>query len=319
MKKITKILMSLALAFGLGLVLNSSAYAADPALDSITISPVSAKLQLAPGTTTDGTFKVTNSGTSELVFKVYATPFYVNHNDYADLQFSGETNRTQISRWISFDQTEYTLASGAVAQIAYHVNVPASVPAGGQYAAIMAESVPTVAGEGIAASSRVGMLVFSSIAGTTIEKGEILGNNINGWYKVSPVETSISVKNDGNTDFTVDTTMKVYNVFGAEVYNSGVKNNQVLPETSRSIPLDWESGMRVGFYIVKQNVQFLGYDETYTRVVLLMPIWLLLIILILAIVVIALVVIKLQNSTSQKKPATKRAPAKKPAAKRSRK
>lgn len=320
MKKLTKILMGLAVVFGLGFAFNSVAYAADPALDSITISPVSAKLQLAPGTTTDGNFKVTNSGTSNLTFKVYATPFYVNNNDYENLQFSGELNRTQIARWITFDQEEYTLAPNATAQIAYHVNVPASVPAGGQYAAIMAESVIAQSDDGVNASSRVGMLVFRSIAGTTIEKGAFLGSNIDKWYKTSPVQTSVDIQNTGNTDFAVNTTLRVYNIFGVEIYNSGLKTNQVLPETSRSISLDWNSDMRIGFYTIKQSVQFLdNAEKTYKQFVLLMPVWILVIMVAVVIAIVALLIIKLQNSKTAKKPAARRAPAKKPAAKKGRK
>jgi hypothetical protein len=311
--------MSLAIVLGLGLVFGPSIYADDPApaLDSITISPVNAKLQLEPGTVTDGTFKVINTGSNELVFKVYATPFYVNDNDYDNLQFANENNRTQLSRWISFDQTDYTLAPSATAVIAYRISVPDSVPAGGQYAAIMAESIPANSGEGIAAASRVGMLVYSSIAGTTIEDGKILGNNIGGWYQTSPVKTTINVRNDGNTDFTVSSTLKVYNVFGAEVYNSGVRENQVLPETSRNIPLDWESDSRVGFYTIKQEVTTLGKSETFSRVVLLMPAWLLIILIVIIVAVIALIVIKLRGSSAKNKTSAPAKPApKKPVAKR---
>lgn len=309
MRKITKLLMGLAVVCGLGLVFTSGVYAVDPALDSITISPVSAKLQLSPGETVSGTFKVINSGAADLVFKVYATPFYVNDNDYDNLQFSGETSRTQIARWISFDQTEYTLAPSATAQIAYHVNVPASVPAGGQYAAIMAESVP-VNGDGVTTSSRVGMLVFSSIEGTTIEKGEFLSSTIQSWYQTSPVKTSVNVKNSGNTDFTISTTLKVRNLFGGEVYDSGVRENQILPETSREVSLDWDSDMRVGFYTIEQNVKFLNFNETYTRVVLLMPVWLLLVIIIIVVAIVALIIVKMQKNSVAKK-STKKSAAKK--------
>jgi hypothetical protein len=317
MKKIAKMLMGLSLALGLGVIFGATTYAADAGLDSITISPVSAKVSLTPGTTTDGTLKVINSGSSELVFKVYATPFYVANNNYDNLQFSGGNNRTQISRWITFDQENYTLAAGETAQVVYHINVPESVPAGGQYAAIMAESTPTQTGEGISASSRVGMLVYSSVAGTTFEEGDIAGNKIDGWYKASPIKTTVSVKNSGNTDFAVNGTLKAYNIFGGEVYASETKAFQVLPETTRDVVLEWDSKGRVGIYTIKQSVQFLGFDETYSRLVLLMPVWLLVVLIVVVIAIIALVVVKLQGGSLKK--VVKRAPAKKTVVKRGRK
>jgi hypothetical protein len=294
------------MASGLGLALSSTVCATDsesdgatPPVSTFSVSPISARLQLTPGVVTDGTFKVSNPGTAELAFKVYATPYYVSNDNYDNPKFSGETNRTQVSRWISFDQTEYTLAPGASVQVNYHVTVPASVPAGGQYAAIMVEDMPATVEGGISASSRIGIYVFSSIAGTTIEMGVILGNSINGWYYNSPIETSVSVKNDGNTDFAVATTLKIFNIFGGEIHDSGVKNYNILPETSRSISLNWESGTHFGLYTVQQNVKFLNYDETYTRVVLLMPVWLLLIVVVLVSVAIALIVIRIQKGISK--------------------
>ena len=251
----------------------------------ITLSPTKVRLPMEPGASKQDVFKVINTGDKDFTFKVYASPYQVSNEKY-DPTFSVETSRTQISRWISVPDEEFSLKPGDEVEVPYSIAVPKDVPAGGQYAVIFAETTNDGSdGGSIIAKKRVGLLVYGNISGDTREQGNIESNDLSSWQYSSPLTTQWRVKNTGNTDFAIKTKMTVKSVWGKELYSSPETENTVLPDTVRAIDLQWQQA-RIGLYKVSTTASFLDNSQTEESWVLVMsPILLVLIVVVISLIV----------------------------------
>jgi hypothetical protein len=281
-KVITNIIKSRLLGIGVltGLLVGVSgalAFASAPvraADTSMTISPPKQELKLNPGDDYTGSFTVLNGGQEDYQFKVYATPFQLDSAYQND--FSSENQWTQISRWLTFDREVYTATAGEQVAVSYQIKVPRDVPAGGQYASIMAEILPETDIGGVQAIKRVAMLLISQVAGKTVEAGTFTAGAERSWYSHGPITFTGEVTNSGNTDFRVLADLTVTKFFGRKnVYTSEPLDLFLFPANSRPIEFQWEQP-RVGLFWVAGKVEFLDKVENESRLVLVAPVWLLL-------------------------------------------
>ncbi|MDR0887289.1 MAG: hypothetical protein LBM97_01210 [Candidatus Nomurabacteria bacterium] len=260
---------------------------------SLSVKPAQQRLELSPNQSKSAEITVVNSGTVGYEIKVSSTPYTVA-NDYSVNVFDRGNDYTQISRWISFDgETEFYLEPSQSKIINFTINVPASVPAGGQYASIMAETVPPADASGVVAIRRIASLVYANINGNTIDKGEITKriwqNIITNDEGVEQTATSVTVKNDGNTDFAAQSRLQIIGLFGNSVDEVIDTPKTIFPDTERTVDLVWNKSP-VGIYRLILETSYLGETHTATKIVVLIPIWLWFIILIAAIAIIFVIV-----------------------------
>ena len=212
-----------------GVIATTPVYAEDnkPAV-WLQISPVSERVVLSPGQSLDYQFNVENIGGEAFQYKVYATPYGVTNKTY-ELNFSTETERTQVSRWITFKdasgnfvpEATFTIEPESKQTIAYRISVPSSIPDGGQYATIFAESIPANSAaqtSGIKTVSRVGLVVYGRSTGDTINEAEISDYKFNSFLTSGQVSSTATAKNNGNTDFEVRYNLIVKSLFGKTIF-----------------------------------------------------------------------------------------------------
>ena len=208
---------------------------------------------------------IKNSGSSDFSYHLYTTPYSVADENY-NIDFSTDTPRTQVSRWIKFyqddklvDKPTFKIKSGESQSIKYVVQIPEDVPDGGQYAAIFAETDANKEGDsggsGIRTASRVGMIVYGRTNGNTVEEGTVTDFNVPGFLVDGNVHATSKVKNSGNTDFEAEYTLTVKSILGAELYNKKVTYN-VLPDTDieRRVNLEWPDTPFMGIFKVNFKV-----------------------------------------------------------------
>lgn len=250
------------------------------------VSPTKQKISLAPGSSYVGTFKVQNVGAAEFNYSVYATPYSVVNENYSP-NYEGLTNYTQIAEWITFDTKTATgkLQPGTSVDVAYTVNVPKDAPAGGQYAALMAQTEDgNDANATVAVVHRVGMILYAAVPGDTRETGEIIKNTVNTFYFNPPLTVSSLVKNTGNVEQTATYNVKIYPLFSNEaVFSTEEKEDKekqldIIPDTSRFNSITWEGAPRIGIFSVEQTIEFAGQVSTNKKLVLICPLWLLFVI-----------------------------------------
>lgn len=236
------------------------------------ISPVSQRVILRPNEVSDHKFTMTNNGNKPFSFTVYAMPYGVSGEDYS-ADFATESQRTQVSRWISFkkpdgsfaERVEYSLEGGSKMEIGYKVSTPADLPAGGQYAIIMAEiaakDVLPDAG-GVRAVPRLSLKVFGRSEGDTKFDSEILEYNVPGILIDRELKVSALVKNSGNTDIDAIQDFKVSTLFG-KVLHEEKRGLPVFPEKPRRFELAFPQ--KPLFQIYKVDYSIKAHDKNYKR------------------------------------------------------
>ena len=237
----------------------------------MTLTPTKARLQIEPDQEYTGVFTVINSGETAFDFFVYAAPYKVSGEDY-EPNFTEETRRTQIARWISFEQEEFRAEPGDEVEVEYRIRTPESIPAGGQYAVIFAQTREDQDSEatGITAAKRVGILIYAEAYGETIEEGGLLSNRISLW-QTNSLRAEFRVENTGNTDFDAVSRLTVDRLTGRNIYDSGEINYIIMPETIRRAVNEWKDVPYIGLFWVTSEVSVLGEDYTNRRLVLVAP------------------------------------------------
>lgn len=300
MKKIhfKKLCLMLALFFGsvfcfsntvIAEEVNDSSNEAKPAT-SISISPVSKIMQLEPNSVYEDSFKITNNGGTPMKFEVYASPYSYTVSEESDeyqLGFSQENNYTQITRWITFKDTDgnyvenprFVAEPGESVEVKYRVSTPSSVPAGGQYAVLFAHTLSeSSTSGGIKTEASPGLVVYGRSYGETVVTGEISNLNLNqtleqdGTVK-SIINASAKVKNTGNVDFMAAGTLKVTGIFGNVYYETDSNRGRIsiIPEAELSVTDSWEDTPYFGIFNATWTVRAAGEEETISRMILILP------------------------------------------------
>ncbi len=271
-----------ALTFGGYSILNSTpVFAEDEGVTRIQISPTKQKISLTPGSNYSGTFKVMNIGVGDFDYSVEATPYTVSGENYEG-NYDSKNNYTQIAEWITFDKKTGHLGPGETANVTYYVKVPTDVPAGGQYAALMAQTDSGNADNAtVRVVHRVGMILYAAVPGETRASGEIVKNTVNSFYFDPPITVSSLVKNTGNIEQTATYTTNIWPLFQKETAFSNADNPltlDIIPETSRFNSITWDGAPSLGIFYVEQTIDFAGETSKVGKLVLICPLWLLFII-----------------------------------------
>lgn len=241
--------------------------------ESITMSPTSRKYTVDAGKTVEDKLTIVNDGTTDYDFLVYARPYSIQDNNYSNPNFTLTPTNADLYGWVRFPQTKFHVKAGETIEVKYSVNVPASAAPGGHYGVIFAETQPDdtqASGNSVVRKKRVGALMYTTVNGEYKNAGEAVGSSIPFWQVQPPLHTTVAAKNTGNTDFADETRLTVKDVFGNTKYDA-VKTYQVLPDTTRTISLDWDKASWFGFYKVETQQKFLDQSVKNEGYVLLMP------------------------------------------------
>ena len=254
------------------------------------VSPVRLELELEPGKTTTGTFKVQNTGLKPYNFKLGVSPYSVTDEKY-NADYTNKTDYTDIVDWITFSQDTGSVEPNEQVEITVTVKVPNDVPAGGQYALIYAEMVEdnNTNESSVTVQKRAGILVYSEVEGETREEGQILENKIPSILFNPPVIATSLVENTGNVHAKATYVLQVYPLFSDEEVYTNEENPTklyILPETQRFNSISWDSAPQLGIFRVKQTVTIFDETSVKEKIVFLCPIWFLFLVLLIIFFVI---------------------------------
>ncbi|MBR2997258.1 hypothetical protein IKF33_02410 [Candidatus Saccharibacteria bacterium] len=279
------------------------------------ISPVSKRVKIAASETQDGEFTVENIGAKDFDYKVYATPYYATSGETYDWNFTIENSYTQIARWITFadkdgnygKEATFNIKKGEKQTIKYRITTPDSIPSGGQYAALFAQSLEdnttkTEGTAGIKTISRVGMVLYAKADGDTRDVAEISNYSFDKFKLSGNLKATATIKNDGNTDFTTSVNYTVKTLFGKELYTlpEGQKSYILLPETERTINVEWADTPFMGIFQVNYKVSALDQVKDQTSIVLVLPIFVGIIALLLLTIIVIWAIILIRKRGERK-------------------
>lgn len=264
---------------------SANVQAVEPGDIVLQINPAEQTLDLFPDMQYTGTIEVKNIGRLPFDFNLSARPYQVKNESY-DPDFITENAYTKLFNWISFPETNFHLEPGEVINVAFNVDVPADVPGGGQYAAIIVETRDSADENAtVRVVSQLAALLYAHVAGEEHIGGVLIQHSLPSFLLGSPFTSIATVKNDGNVDFRVRHTLTIKNfftgnvVFGPETVTEkgetpGAANPVVLPATSRTNCLTWEGAPQLGVFDATQTISFLDQEFTYHQIVFICPIWL---------------------------------------------
>ena len=317
MKKQLKRIIAAVVALAFSVMMPATAFAEDQKPDVwLQISPVANRVTINPGDELTYKMEVDNIGAKKFKFRVYATPYTIANEAY-EVNFSTETNRTQISRWISFNQNEnakkdsekswkseatFELEAGDRKDVEYKISVPNDIPDGGQYATIFAETVPedTQASTGVRAISRVGMILYGSTNGNTIETVEISNLKTKSFLTNGLITSEVDIKNTGNTDFSAVVAMKIDKLIGGTVAEFDNPYPIIPDAPTRHAVIEWQDTPAFGIFKVKTTVSALDQKVEEEKIVVILPIWIIVIMLVLLTIIIAWLIILVRKRRAQK-------------------
>ena len=295
---------------------------------SISISPVTETFQIQSNKVYDGTMNVTNAGKIPFDFIVFSAPYSFSlsetTNDYSP-NYTAENNYTQIARWVTVkDQAgnfvsamksddestlpTFTAAPGETIAIEYHINTPDNIPAGGQYAALFAQTIPPkTETSGISAAASLGMKIFGrSEEGEAIQSADITDMKISKTFEtetdieqngqsvkqnvtIDRINGSGKVKNTGNLDFSARGVLKVTNIFGEIYYETPDNKAQVsiIPDSELPLSDAWEETPNFGLFRATWTITAGDSTESVEMVVFLVPPF----VIVLAIIVLTILII----------------------------
>lgn len=230
-----------------------------PEKDGIGISPTKLTLDADPGETIKGSFLVTNPGTNEAEYSLSISDFVVTNEEY-EKDFSPVEGAKSPVGWMTVAEGVQTLEPGAREEQEYTISVPEDAVPRGYYAVIFAETTAKDAETtGVTRIKRVGTLVYLTVNGGSVEKGEVISFGADSLQEDKPVKADVRVRNDGNVHFTARGTMWLKDMFGREVSRTSISGT-VLPATIRKFNAELELSQPFGLYRLGGDVKFL--DKT---------------------------------------------------------
>lgn len=237
----------------------STVYAVDSVTaqpKGLTLSPLRNELSVAPGTSLDGTLKVTNSTDKPMIVDMSAEEFSVIDAQY-DYAFTPDTN---VTKWVTFNPSGINLKPGESIKITYTIGIPLSAEPGGLYISLFASTSVGALDGNENSQQRVGSLLYititSDVLGAVTQAGHVLSLS-SPWLVGGANTWSATLQNEGTTHYRSDYNVKVNNLFGGEVAASQ-GSALILPCTVRlisdNLPLpQWPGVYKIVYSIGLQN------------------------------------------------------------------
>ena len=279
-------------------------------MDIFTVTPMSQDLELEAGKTYEASVLVSNpaNATKDFNYQVAVAPYSVIGEDYtADLL--NVSNRSEITKWITIEEPEGTLAPNESKRVNFKITVPENASAGGQYAAILISGKGEESkNEGVTVNSilEIASIVFANVEGETVHEGEILDNNIPEIVFSTPITVGATLKNDGNIHEAAEVFLTVKNSFtGETLYPTGDEANGIreviMPETTRYLTREISEIPALGVFQVTQEVSYLGTTSNVTKTVFVCPLWFLILVIVTVGAIIGAIFAKIKKKRARLK------------------
>ncbi len=156
-----------------------------------------------------------------------------------------------VSRWVTFEPAEFTLAPREEKSVKFTINVPRNADTGGHYMGIIAGTPPReVEGTGVEIVHRIASLILLTVPGEMTEDVSIKSFlTSKKYYEKGPVVFESRFKNEGTVHLVPDAEIIVTNILGQEVAAIPVEKRNVLPSAIRRIDSEWGADrLWGGFY-----------------------------------------------------------------------
>jgi len=217
-----------------------------PVFGSMSVAPLSLRLDILPGEDGAGVFLVRNTGSDPIIVNLSLHDWW--RTPEGDFQIlAAETLDRSCAPWMVYSATTVNLAPGEETQISVQLSVPEDV-SGDHWALLLVEEQPQPveeeqAEEGLTNTTRVVVTYAVKILQTDpvndIPDAEIQGIEL---VQHDPFELLIHFANTGNAHITTKGTIEIRDIFGETVRTFTVDPFPTLPGEERPLRIEDSSG-----------------------------------------------------------------------------
>ncbi len=256
----------------------------------MSVNPSEQNIELKPGKHYEKTLSVYNLGRKSFDFEVDVTPYQTGGENY-EPDFTTTNNYTKLSSWITFPETKFRVEPGTAQVVTFEIDVPDDITGGGQYAAIIVRMVNSGADEAaVQFVSQIASLIYGHVSGAeAIEEGKMISHSIPSFLLNNDFRATSTFENTGNIDYKVVETITIRDFFtNREIitpetvsesnYPIGTSSSTVLPGTKRTIEMVWKNAPQLGVFRVHQTISFLAEEQSFDKIVIICPLWLMVLI-----------------------------------------
>ncbi|MFV0484619.1 MAG: hypothetical protein ACK5MU_00065 [Candidatus Saccharimonadales bacterium] len=282
----------------LGANLNNYAIAEDQEDKKVglTVSPsIDMMGDLKPGETYERSITAENPSDETIAFKVLVSSFWIEGDDYKIKWGVSESQHGKIAEWTDIDQTKvYEVAAGESYTLDYNLTVPEDQAGGAQHLMVTISMGSNGEGGFIATEMNLNTLIYATVEGDVEAGAEIVSNAIQGFSFVPSASTNSVVKNTGNVDLNVKYMIYASSFFSGEQAFMTEEDKMLIVDSTRMYEQVWTDAPQLGIFNLTQEITIMGEVHTFTGVVVICPLWLI-VALAIAIVMMTVYVIYRYN------------------------
>lgn len=211
-------------------ILTDNTYAQSTTNRGLTLSPLRSELNIAPGTSFDGTLTVANSTNQAMTVHLSADEFSVINLQY-DYAFTAESD---VAKWATFIPEDVSLAAGKSQKVTFNIGVPLTAELGGRYISLFASTATDSVDNNVNSRQRIASLLYITVLGNVTRAGHLVSLS-SPWAISGESKWSMAIQNTGTTHFRSRYTVNIHNVLGHDTSTSASGDALILPGTVRSI------------------------------------------------------------------------------------
>ncbi|HUS60517.1 MAG TPA: hypothetical protein VMX76_04060 [Nevskiaceae bacterium] len=207
----------------------------------LTVAPARQELLVDPGEKTAITIKFYNRGDTPVSGLLKMANFIVKDDQGTPEFLEGPTQlapRFAADSWVTLPYDRMTIASKDMVLIQAKINVPADARPGGRYLAIYFEPGGTLTGgeekKEVAIASRLAGLVYLRVSGPIKEDAYVVQMMAPQFSEYGPVTVTTEILNRGDYHIRPKGTITVTNLFGQQVDEVKLTEQNIFPDVSRS-------------------------------------------------------------------------------------
>lgn len=219
------------------------------------ISPLEFRFEINSGKIFQNSFTIKNTGEKPISVKLSSEPAKTTNPTYSHL-----------AEWVTLSAEKVNLESNETKEISFSVNIPEVLPAGGQYANIIATINPDDTSQGIEIYSRIGIRLYAS-SNIDIDKNVSISPPQTSSFVLSgPIFATSVVENHGNIDFNAKSDFIVSSLLGKELYSNTVITS-VLPSNTKEFYQEWHNKPFFGIYQMSYTIDALDTHLSLNRLI----------------------------------------------------
>lgn len=231
-------------------LLYSQAIAQDQ--QGLSISPVVFEINSDPGDTLTNQLKIYNPTEYAQNVKMKVEDFTpIGEEGQVALEEPSDENATySLAKWTTVSPSEFILASKEQKIVTFAITVPQNGEPGGHYGSIVAQlSGPAEQAGGSGVTSKRGALILLRVSGNIREEVLIKSfESTKKFQEYGPVQLDLRFENTGNVHLKPAGFIIITDIFGKQVAQIEIPQNNVIPAAVRRAETTWEEKNLVGYY-----------------------------------------------------------------------